>query len=206
MPRGSGRSSASVRAPRRTNPAGPRFCGISSIAVSGACSWWFPMRAEVLSKALRIICRRPAINAAWCIFIAMSSATCRPTRVREVSHMLKAIHAQESRAAADEKARTVKRRGSLVGLRMEYAPREAFFLLALRHLHVSSQARGAGSFRRQRVLSRGLRSRHGPGAGDRRHWHVRRRSQRAATMARATRSRPKPTILEDHGTNKNAAP
>ncbi|MEY9365286.1 putative transposase [Bradyrhizobium yuanmingense] len=29
------------------------------------------------------------------------------TRVREVSHMLKAIHAQESRAAADEKARTV---------------------------------------------------------------------------------------------------
>ena len=29
------------------------------------------------------------------------------TRVREVSHMLKAIHAQESREAADRKARTV---------------------------------------------------------------------------------------------------
>ena len=43
-------------------------------------------------------------------------------------------------------------------LRMEYAPREAFLLLTLRHLHVSPQARGAGSFRRQRVLSRGFRS------------------------------------------------
>ena len=29
------------------------------------------------------------------------------TRVREVSHMLKAIHAQESRDAADRKARTI---------------------------------------------------------------------------------------------------
>ena len=29
------------------------------------------------------------------------------TKVREVSHMLKAIHAQESRAAADQKARAI---------------------------------------------------------------------------------------------------
>ncbi|MCG2631934.1 transposase [Bradyrhizobium sp. WYCCWR 13023] len=36
------------------SPAGHRFCGISSIVVSRACSWWFPMPAEVLPKALRI--------------------------------------------------------------------------------------------------------------------------------------------------------
>jgi putative transposase len=29
------------------------------------------------------------------------------TKVRDVSHMLKAIHAQESRAAADQKARAI---------------------------------------------------------------------------------------------------
>ena len=37
------------------------------------------------------------------------------TKVREVSHMLKAIHAQESRQAAEEKAGTVVVGGSQYG-------------------------------------------------------------------------------------------
>jgi putative transposase len=45
--------------------------------------------------------------AAWFIFTGMSSAMCRQPGYREVSYMLKAIHAQESRDAADRKARTI---------------------------------------------------------------------------------------------------
>ncbi len=87
-------------------------------------------------------------------------------------HDLRLLVVQAEERADDEGARErahgALRRGSAVGLRMEYPPREAFFLLTLRHLHFSPQARRAGSFRRQRVLSRGFRSRLSAGARDRR--------------------------------------
>src|SRR3954467_1928153 len=46
-------------------------------------------------------------SAAWCIFIGTVFSHVPPAKVREVSHMLKAIHAQESRDAADRKARAI---------------------------------------------------------------------------------------------------
>src|SRR3954465_10169277 len=99
--KGFARSWGSAEAPRRTNPAGRHFCVIWSTAASKACSWSFLTPAEAFSRASRISCRKRATNAAWCISIVPS------TRVREVSHMLKAIHAQESREAADTKAKAI---------------------------------------------------------------------------------------------------
>ena len=40
-------------------------------------------------------------------FLSGCVQPCAVTKVREVSHMLKAIHAQESRDAADRKARAI---------------------------------------------------------------------------------------------------
>jgi hypothetical protein len=82
-----GRFWASARAPRRTSPAGRHYRGTSSTAASTACSSSSPTPAE-----------------AWYGISARRHVPA--TRVREVSRMLKAIHAQESRDAADHKVGT----------------------------------------------------------------------------------------------------
>ena len=55
-----------------------------------------------LSSASRISCRRHVTSAA-----STYSSHVPSTRVREVRHMLKAIHAQESHEAADNKAKAI---------------------------------------------------------------------------------------------------
>src|SRR5882757_2097944 len=72
---------------------------------------------------------------------------------------------------------------------MEYTSGEAFFLLTLRHLHFSPQARRAGPLRDQRVLSRGFRPQLGAGARDRGDRNVGGRSECAEPVARAARDR-----------------
>src|SRR3954462_11327326 len=62
------------------------------------------MPAAASWRARPSICPRRDGSAAWCIFIGTSSATCRRPRS---ARMLKAIHAQESRDAADRKARAI---------------------------------------------------------------------------------------------------
>ena len=57
------------------------------------------MPAAVLLKALRSIYRRPVGSAAWVHFYRNVFSHVPATKVRDVSHMLKAIHAQESREA-----------------------------------------------------------------------------------------------------------
>jgi len=49
----------------------------------------------------------PVGSAAWCNFYRNVFSHVPSTKVREVSHMLKAIHAQENRSAAQEKAGAV---------------------------------------------------------------------------------------------------
>ncbi len=75
--------------------------------------------------------------------------TCDCSLCRQKNALMTKLHARAHRA---------RRRGSAGGLRTEYPPGAAFILLALRRLHVSAQARRAGSFRHQRVLSGGCRS------------------------------------------------
>jgi len=65
----------------------------------GTTSW---MRV----RTMRFLRRASVVGASQTVYRNVFSHV-PSTRVREVSHMLKAIHAQESRAAADEKARTV---------------------------------------------------------------------------------------------------
>src|SRR5437763_5319259 len=73
---------------------------------------------------------------------------------------------------------------------MEYAKGQALFLQSMRGLCVPPQARRARSFRRQRFLSRGFRSRLGAGAGDRGRQHVRGGPGRPRGMARTAGERP----------------
>src|ERR1044072_1313592 len=89
---------------------------------------------------------------------------------------------------------------------MEYASREEFLLLELRHLHVSSQARVARPFRCQRVLSRVFRSCHGAGARDGGHRHVGGRAHCAIAVAWAARSRLKTTNSEATAQTKTPPP
>ncbi len=60
----------------------------------------------------RVSCRTPGGSAASCISTATSSAIVPAGKVREVSHMLKAIHAQENRKAAAEKKAGRRRRAA----------------------------------------------------------------------------------------------
>ena len=69
------RSWGSGRAPRKTNPAGQRFCAIWSTAALQGSSWSFPTPAGALSRASPTFCRRRVTSAAWCTFTATYSAT-----------------------------------------------------------------------------------------------------------------------------------
>src|SRR6478672_5990187 len=98
-----GRFWASARAPRRTSPAGRRSCdrGLNGVQliISDACRGLMESAAEYLPDAQW---QRCMVHFYRNVFSHVPA-----TRVREVSHMLKAIHAQESRDAADRKARTI---------------------------------------------------------------------------------------------------
>ena len=66
------------------------------LIISDACRGLMESAAESV--------QRRAGNAAWFISTGTSSVTCRRPEVHEVDHMLKAIHAQENREAADHLA------------------------------------------------------------------------------------------------------
>jgi Transposase, Mutator family len=68
------------------------------LVISDACRGLVESVADFLPEA--------RYNAAWCISTATSSAT--SLRPRSVSHILKAIHAQESREGADNKAKAIE--------------------------------------------------------------------------------------------------
>jgi len=78
---------------------------IWSTAASRACSWSYACRGLVESVADFL----PEARYQRCMvhFYRNVFSPVPSTRVREVSHMLKAIHAQESREAADNKAQAI---------------------------------------------------------------------------------------------------
>ena len=101
-----GRFWASARAPTRTSPAGRRFCvtwsrGLKGVQliISDACRGLTESAAEYLPEARW---QRCTVHFYRNVFSHVPA-----TKVREVRHMLKAIHAQESRDAADRKARAI---------------------------------------------------------------------------------------------------
>ena len=101
-----GRFWASARAPTRTSPAGRRFCvtwsrGLKGVQliISDACRGLTESAAEYLPEARW---QRCMVHFYRNVFSHVPA-----TKVREVRHMLKAIHAQESRDAADRKARAI---------------------------------------------------------------------------------------------------
>ena len=86
-----------IRSPKRTNPAGRHFCDIWSIAASTACRL-------IISDACRGLIESAAEylpEARWqrCIihFYRNVFSHVPAAKVRDVAHMLNAIHAQESR-------------------------------------------------------------------------------------------------------------
>jgi hypothetical protein len=107
MPRATARSSASARAPGRTSPAG-RPC------LTPPGRPWPERRAADHLRRLprprrehrRLLAGRPlaALHGAFYRNVFSHVPT---SKVREISHMLKAIHARESREATQEKAATV---------------------------------------------------------------------------------------------------
>ncbi len=92
------------RTPRRTSPAGRRLLrhlverGLKGVQliISDACRGLTESAAEYLPEARW---QRCMVHFYRNVFSHVPA-----TKVREVSHMLKAIHAQESRDAADRKA------------------------------------------------------------------------------------------------------
>ena len=101
IPRVFGKFWASARAPRRTSQAGQPSCVTWSIAGSKAssCRGLTESTAEYLPEARWQHCM---VHFYRNVFSHVPA-----TRVREISHMLKAIHAQESRNAAERKARAI---------------------------------------------------------------------------------------------------
>src|SRR3954447_14419532 len=105
--KGFARSWGSARAPRRTNPAGRHFCVIWSTAASKACSWSFSDACRGLLESVADFLPEARYQRCMVHFYRNVFSHVPSTRVREVSHMLKAIHAQESREAADTKAKAI---------------------------------------------------------------------------------------------------
>ena len=96
---------AFAKAPRRTSRAGRRSCGTWSIVGSRACTHHLRrLRGLMESAAEYLPDARSALDGG---FYRNVFSHVPATRVREVSHMLKAIHAQENRDAADRKARAI---------------------------------------------------------------------------------------------------
>ena len=102
-----GRSSAFARAPKKTGPGWSAFLrhlvdrGLKGVAliISDACRGLVESVAEYLPEARW---QRCVVHFYRNVFSHVPA-----TKVREVSHMLKAIHAQESRDTAERKANAI---------------------------------------------------------------------------------------------------
>jgi putative transposase len=84
------------------------FASIWSTAASRASSWSFPTPAGGLVESVSDFLPEARYQRCMVHFYHRNVFSLVPsTKVREVSHMLKAIHAQESREAADNKAKVI---------------------------------------------------------------------------------------------------